>query len=242
VEGFELGFRLMRQAWGQGYATEGARALISKGFAELGVHRVFAQTSALNRASIRVMENAGLHIERGYRDPEFPSGELQWSVLYALANPRHDAGRDDIALERVGAHNREACLALEVTAEQRLLLATNARSLAQVEQKPALVPMAINCDAEVVGFLMYETRPNNVALLHRFMIARGHQRRGIGLAAMRQFLERRIAEGCSTVFLSFRPENHAARRLYEGLGFVEQEIESDGEVLCRLGPPREIVA
>lgn len=31
-----LGFRLRRSAWGQGYATEGSRALIRKGFTELG--------------------------------------------------------------------------------------------------------------------------------------------------------------------------------------------------------------
>ena len=33
----ELGYRLRRAAWGKGYATEGSRALIRKGFAELGV-------------------------------------------------------------------------------------------------------------------------------------------------------------------------------------------------------------
>lgn len=35
----ELGYRLRRSAWGKGYATEGARALIRKGFTELGVER-----------------------------------------------------------------------------------------------------------------------------------------------------------------------------------------------------------
>jgi len=36
----ELGYRLRRDAWGQGYATEGSRALIDKAFAELGADRV----------------------------------------------------------------------------------------------------------------------------------------------------------------------------------------------------------
>ena len=36
---FELGYRLKRSAWGKGYATEGSRALIRKGFTELGVQR-----------------------------------------------------------------------------------------------------------------------------------------------------------------------------------------------------------
>ena len=36
----ELGYRLRRDAWGKGYATEGARALVDKAFAEFGVDRV----------------------------------------------------------------------------------------------------------------------------------------------------------------------------------------------------------
>ncbi len=44
IDQAELGYRLRRAAWGKGYATEGARALIRKGFTELGVRRIFAQT------------------------------------------------------------------------------------------------------------------------------------------------------------------------------------------------------
>ena len=62
-----LGYRLRRAIWGQGYATEGARALIRKGFTELGVQRVFATTYQDNLASRRVMEKAGLSLVRTYR-------------------------------------------------------------------------------------------------------------------------------------------------------------------------------
>lgn len=85
-DGVELGFRLKRRAWGKGYATEGASALIAKGFNELGVKRVFARAMASNKASIRVMEKAGLKFECDYLDPEFPSDQ-QRAVLYSLANP-----------------------------------------------------------------------------------------------------------------------------------------------------------
>ncbi len=53
-EEVELGYRLGKSAWGQGYATEGSRALIDKGFAELGVQRVVASTMVVNVASRRV--------------------------------------------------------------------------------------------------------------------------------------------------------------------------------------------
>ena len=55
-----LGYRFRRDAWGKGYATEGARALVRKGFSELGVQRVVATTYEDNLASRRVMEKLGM--------------------------------------------------------------------------------------------------------------------------------------------------------------------------------------
>jgi RimJ/RimL family protein N-acetyltransferase len=62
-----LGYRLRRDAWGRGYATEGARTLIHKAFTELGVERVLATTYQDNLASRRVMEKAGMTLVRRYR-------------------------------------------------------------------------------------------------------------------------------------------------------------------------------
>jgi RimJ/RimL family protein N-acetyltransferase len=62
-----LGYRLCRAAWGRGYATEGARALIRKGFEEWGVQRVVATTYEENRASRRVMEKLGMALVRHFR-------------------------------------------------------------------------------------------------------------------------------------------------------------------------------
>jgi len=63
----ELGYRLHRSAWGHGYATEGAHALIRQGFTELGVRRVHATTYQDNLASRRVMEKVGMRLVRSYR-------------------------------------------------------------------------------------------------------------------------------------------------------------------------------
>ncbi len=63
----ELGYRLRRSAWGKGYATEGSRALIRKGFTELGVRRVVAFTYGEHLASRRVMEKSGMRLVRTYR-------------------------------------------------------------------------------------------------------------------------------------------------------------------------------
>ena len=83
----ELGYRLRRSAWGKGYATEGSRALIDKGFAELGVQRVVAETMAVNLASRRVMEKAGLRLVRTFHQP-WPDpieGDEHGDVEYALS-------------------------------------------------------------------------------------------------------------------------------------------------------------
>ncbi|MDV2993595.1 MAG: hypothetical protein N4J56_003249 [Chroococcidiopsis sp. SAG 2025] len=59
-----IGYFLKRSAWGKGYATEGAQALIRFGFTELGVRRVVATALVSNQASVRVMEKVGLQFEK----------------------------------------------------------------------------------------------------------------------------------------------------------------------------------
>lgn len=82
----EVGYRLRRAAWGKGYATEGARALVRKAFADPAVARVVAAALADNRASIRVMEKVGLRRAR-----EFPiAGYGQPAVTYALDKDQYD--------------------------------------------------------------------------------------------------------------------------------------------------------
>ncbi len=81
----ELGYRLKRSAWGRGFATEGARALLVKGFEQLGVERVFARAMISNQASIRVMEKVGLKFEGNYIESEFPSNH-QTAVIYSLTS------------------------------------------------------------------------------------------------------------------------------------------------------------
>jgi RimJ/RimL family protein N-acetyltransferase len=57
----ELGYRLRRDAWGRGYATEGSRALVEHGFTTLGLERISARTLVGNLGSQRVMQKCGLH-------------------------------------------------------------------------------------------------------------------------------------------------------------------------------------
>ncbi|MGH3188927.1 MAG: GNAT family N-acetyltransferase [Streptosporangiaceae bacterium] len=74
------------RAWGKGYAAEGSRALIRKGFTELGVQRVVAGAMAVNTAWRRVMEKAGLRLVPTFHQPwPYPVDGGQFGdVEYAL--------------------------------------------------------------------------------------------------------------------------------------------------------------
>jgi RimJ/RimL family protein N-acetyltransferase len=82
-EEIELGYRLKRSAWGKGYATEGSRALVRKGFTELGVRRIVAIALVENGASVRVMQKAGLRFEKRGMYPMYPDREME-EVWYTL--------------------------------------------------------------------------------------------------------------------------------------------------------------
>jgi [ribosomal protein S5]-alanine N-acetyltransferase len=56
----EVGYRLVPDAWGQGFATEGATELVRYGFDELGLERIIGITHPDNTASQRVLLKAGL--------------------------------------------------------------------------------------------------------------------------------------------------------------------------------------
>ncbi len=82
----ELGYRLRRAAWGRGFATEGAQALVRGAFTELAVARVWAQTMTVNTGSRRVLEKSGLvHVRTFHHDwPEVIAGSEQGDVEYSI--------------------------------------------------------------------------------------------------------------------------------------------------------------
>jgi RimJ/RimL family protein N-acetyltransferase len=94
-----LGYRLRRAAWGNGYAIEGARALIDVGFAELGVRRVVATTYEDNVASRRVMEKLGMTLVRRFRITE--EDIVRADTYHATSVEPWEGDDVEYALERV---------------------------------------------------------------------------------------------------------------------------------------------
>ena len=62
----EIGWRLLTSHWGNGYATEAARACLVYGFEHLALPEIVSFAVAENRPSRRVMERIGMH-----REPEY---------------------------------------------------------------------------------------------------------------------------------------------------------------------------
>ena len=74
-----------RSYWGQGYATEAARAAIEDSFTRIGLNEIVALTSLANLPSMRVMEKLGMTRTIEFDHPAVPVGHpLRRHILYRL--------------------------------------------------------------------------------------------------------------------------------------------------------------
>jgi RimJ/RimL family protein N-acetyltransferase len=83
----EIGWRLVRVAWGQGYATEAARAAIDDAFARTDLDEIVAYTAPDNHRSQAVMARAGL-VRDAARDFEIAQADRHWRGLVWAIKPR----------------------------------------------------------------------------------------------------------------------------------------------------------
>ncbi len=79
-----LGYCFDDAAWGHGYATEAARALLRWAFDTLDLNRVQAETDTRNVASARVLEKLGFLREGTLREDCVVNGEVSDSWIYGL--------------------------------------------------------------------------------------------------------------------------------------------------------------
>lgn len=82
---FEIGWRLLRPAWGKGYATEAARASLRDGFERLALEQVLVYTSSDNVRSQAVI--ARLNLQRAEAlDYAEPQGNGHWHGMVWIAH------------------------------------------------------------------------------------------------------------------------------------------------------------
>lgn len=147
-----------------------------------------------------------------------------------------------IELRKITEENFEECIGLEPKEEQKSFVARNVRSLAEAYVALANgehpLPYAIYNGDTMVGFiLLLYSESENAYWICRLMIDERFQGKGCGKESMKTALDLIRTFPCGkaeSVFLSYEPENIAAKKLYASLGFVETgEIQED-EIIAKL--------
>lgn len=83
----EIGWRLAFDYWGNGYATEGAKAVLKFGFEEVGLNEILSWTVPANMRSRRIMEKIGMKQDAtgSFRHPKLAEDHpLSMHVLYRI--------------------------------------------------------------------------------------------------------------------------------------------------------------
>ena len=81
----DIGWRLKKSAWGQGLATEGAKACLKYAKTQFSFNEIYSVATTTNLPSIRVMEKIGMDFQEKFEHPkliEYP--RLKECVLYRI--------------------------------------------------------------------------------------------------------------------------------------------------------------
>lgn len=83
----DIGWRLAKEYWNQGLATEGAKRCLEYGFSTLGLEKIYALAPRVNTKSEQVMKKIGMQKVKDFRHPQLAGNErLQPCVLYIAKN------------------------------------------------------------------------------------------------------------------------------------------------------------
>lgn len=80
----DIGYELAPHQWGNGYATEAARAIVHFGFTDLHLHRIWSWCIAENIGSARVLAKLGMQPEGWLREKEYFKGKWWDTLLFGM--------------------------------------------------------------------------------------------------------------------------------------------------------------
>jgi len=140
----------------------------------------------------------------------------------------------DTIVRPLGEHEHSAARRLAVAPEQRGLVAPVASSLESMHHFPGSEPLGVFTDGDLVGFMMgqllEDEAPRRPYLIWDLLVDRGHQRRGVGRAALSAAARRAARCGATAVAITYESVNTVARDLYRSCGFEETgSVNADGE-------------
>ena len=135
-----------------------------------------------------------------------------------------------VELVEVNKDNWGECINLP-TSDAHRFVAPNVYSIAEAQFYPKATAYCVYAGEQMVGFTMYGLDEDDKSMLYvdRLMIAEPFRGQGYGTAVLRKILEEAMTRGVARVGLSTSPENAAAIRVYERVGFRATGQQDDGE-------------
>lgn len=245
----EIGFTLRTEHQGKGYAVEAASAVVADLIERLGCHRVFAQLSPENTASMRVLERIGMSVESFAPKSYWWRGTWDDNLVYAMSDNDWRAWRDrpreaprEVRLVEITDDNEWVHRSLRTHRTQQKFVAPVAQSYGDAmfpwhEGGNQVVPVlrGIEADGERAGFVMWtDVDPDSAEpYLWRLLIDRFHQRRGIGARVMAMLVEHLREQGHTSLRTSWLQAHGGPEPFYLRLGFVPTGEYDDGEAVAR---------
>ena len=163
------------------------------------------------------------------------AAEMRLPAVQAAAALAPNAA-DAFSVRPVTTDNVDDLIELEVAPEQRRLVGSATKSIAQAAYEPASRVLALYLGEQPVGLLLLydarrdDERPANQLYVWRILVDARFQRRGIGRQAIAWVLQEARRLGFETVGLSHQPLEGHAGPFYEKLGFVYTSVVDEGEI------------
>jgi len=228
----EVGFTLIPRHQGKGYAREGTEALVDLLFDQPGMVRISGELDPLNIASARVLEAVGLEHEADTKQSFWWRGHWADNRTYGVTatdyrrwrtRPQAPPGLVELVPLTNANYRDFASLATHYT--QLRFTPTVLEMFAEVHfgnsSDGALQLRGIEAGGEPVGLLVVaEAAGGESPALHRLLIDRRHQGRGIGRRTVEQIADRLRREGHSALTARWTPGRGGPRGFFEKLGFV----------------------
>ncbi|WP_270181285.1 GNAT family N-acetyltransferase [Alkalihalobacillus sp. CinArs1] len=90
----ELGYWIGRSYWGEGFATEAVKRMITFGFTDLELNKVWATAITRNKGSIKVLQHAGMVREGVLREDRIVLGTYEDAEVYGMLRSEFDRSRN----------------------------------------------------------------------------------------------------------------------------------------------------
>ena len=246
----DIGYTFTVANQGKGYALEAVSAVVDDLIDRLGVHRVTAELSKDNDASIRLLERLGMTFEYFAETSFWWRGAWDDNLHYAMTAVQRRAWRErprssptTVRLVPITRDNQGAYRRLCTHRSQESFVGGVEQSYAdalfpweEAGQPVVAILLGIEADGEPVGFLMYADVPPGAAepTVWRLLVDRRHQGRGIGRTAMSLLHDRLQSAGHAAVRVAWLEGRGSPGPFFLRLGYVPTGETDNDAAIARL--------